>query len=397
MKQSLNLTLGKTQIGSQRDYYVTWISTFLFFIAYYALIVPLPRYLSSVGLADWQVGFVLGASGIASLLTRPISGVLTDRFGCKPMLFFGALALMVGATGVVFTANVALLFSLRILQALGYVIFTTAGNALVGQLASDEDRSTKIAYFGLAANFAMTLTPGITDLVLPQMGIPPLFWIAGSIAVIAGIMTQLLQFAPAKSGAVGHEGQKLSALWQFPKQLWIAMFIAALFGAGFGAYFQYFAILLERREIAALPVYAAYGLSIIATRLLLGRYLDRIGLGRVLTIAAILMAIGLTVAAFGTSVQLLVVAAALIAIGGGFFHPMLIAHHVTLLPDRPGWAVACFYFGFDAGIGIGAWVLGFVLDVSGLATLYLVAAFLTLLTLAFIPLMIHQRVPDHVS
>ena len=384
------------QTDSQRYYYITWVATFLFFVAFYALIVPLPRYLVSVGLVDRQVGFVLGASGIASLLTRPVSGLLTDRIGYKPMFFLGAIALVVGAAGVVFTASIALLFALRILQTIGYVIFSTAGNALIGLLASAQERSAKIAYFGLAANFAMTLTPGVTDLVLPQTGLSPIFWIAGSIAVVAGIMTQLLRLAPvtveaAKAEAAGHDDQALSALWHFPKRLWMAMLVAAIFGIGFGAYFQYFAILLERREIAAFPVYAAYGLSIIGTRLLLGRYLDRMGLGRVLTIAALMMATGLSVAAFGTSVQLLVLAAALIAIGGGFFHPMLIAHHVNLLPNRPGWAVACFYFGFDAGIGIGAWVLGVVLDLSGLTMLYIVASLLTLLTLIFVPSMLQHR------
>jgi len=380
--------------ASQRDYYITWLATFLFFVAFYALIVPLPRYLTGVGLADWQVGLVLGAFGVASLLTRPFSGLLTDRWGSKFMLLLGAGALMLGATGVVFTASLALLFLLRILQTLGYVSFTTAGNALVGQLASDADRSAKIAYFGLAANFAMTLTPGVTDLLLPHIGLAPLFWITGAIALLAGLLTRFLRVSPDNRGAVDPADSALPAPVQLPRQLWIAMFVAALFGAGFVAYFQYFAILLERRTIPAAPVYAAYGISIIATRLLLGRYLDRIGLGRVLAIAALIMAVGLVVAAFGASLPPLVASAALVAMGGGFFHPMLIAHHVTLLPGRAGWAVACFYFGFDAGIGIGAWLLGFVLDRSGLTALYLVAALLTVLTLLCIPLLIQPRVAD---
>jgi predicted MFS family arabinose efflux permease len=71
---------------------------------------------------------------------------------------------------------------------------------------------------------------------------------------------------------------------------------------------------------------------------------------------------------------------------------MLIAHHVGLLPERPGMAVASFYFGFDAGIGIGAWLLGLILDLSGLTPLFLVASLLTLLTLPLVPIMVRQRV-----
>lgn len=379
---------------NQRDYQIAWLATFLFFIAFYALIVPLPRYLTAIGFADWQVGFVLGATSIAALITRPISGVLTDQFGYKPMLLFGALSLVIGATGVIFTQQITLLFVLRILQALGYVIFTTAGNALVGQLASPADRSTKIAYFGLAANFAMTMTPGATDLILPTVGLTNLFWLAGLIALSAGGLTRLLQITPATSttATTSHtQPFAFSRFWQFPQSIWLSMGVAALFGAGFGAYFQFFAVLLERREIVAAPVYAAYGISIIMTRLLFGRYLDRIGFGRVLVTAALTMAVGLVVAAVGHSALILIGAAALIAAGGGFFHPMLIAHHVAMLPERPGWAVACFYFGFDVGIGVGAWLLGAVLNGWGLAALFYAATMLTLLTIPTVPRLVRQR------
>lgn len=378
-------------INNDRNYRLTWAATFVFFIAYYALIVALPRYLTGIGLADWQVGLVLGATSIASLLTRPIAGVLTDRLGHQRMLLFGAASLLLGATLVIFTTHLWLLFTLRILQALGYVIFTTAGNALVGELATPADRSMKIAYFGLAANFAMTMTPGATDLLLPTIGLSTAFWLAGAMAVLAGLLTRLLHFAPKAKPSSGQPPFVLTQFWQFPRAIWLSMGVAALFGAGFGAYFQFFAVLLERRNIAAAAVYAAYGLSIIATRLLFGRYLDRIGFGRVLAIAAVTMAVGLSLAAVGTTLPLLVLAAALIAAGGGFFHPMLIAHHVTMLPDRPGWAVACFYFGFDLGIGVGAWILGAALDLGGLAALFFTATILTLATLPLIPTLVRQR------
>ena len=378
------------QVTSQRDYLIAWAATFLFFIAYYALIVPLPRYLTGLGLPDWEVGLVLGATAIASLVTRPISGVLTDRFGHKRMLLLGAISLTIGAIGVVLTAQVAALFTLRILQALGYVIFTTAGNALVGQLATPAERSQKIAYFGLAANFAMTMTPGATDLLLPLIGLTTAFWLSGGMAASAGVMTRALQYTAPTAQATARPFA-LGEFWRFPRQLWLSMLVSALFGAGFGAYFQYFAVLLERRSIPAPAVFAAYGLSIIVTRLLFGRYLDRIGFARVLVAAALIMVVGLVIAAYGFSLPMLILAAALIATGGGFFHPMLIAHHVTLLPERPGWAVACFYFGFDLGIGGGAWILGAALDLSGLTALYLTAAVLTLATLCFIPALARQR------
>lgn len=381
--------LSQSHRQNQRNYVITWLATFLFFVAFYALIVPLPRYLTAIGFADWQVGFVLGATSIAALITRPISGLLTDRFGYRPMLLFGAGSLIWGAVGVILTQSMMALFGLRVLQALGYVVFTTAGNALVGQLATPEERSAKIAYFGLAANFAMTMTPGATDLLLPHIGLLPIFGVVGAIGLVAGFLTFLLRM-PAqereqRGGSTPTQSLHLATFWQFPRAIWLSMAMAALFGIGFGAYFQFFAVLLERRAIEAAPIYATYGLSIIVTRLLFGRYLDRLGIRKVLLIGALVMVVGLLLAAVGITVPQLIVAAALIAMGGGFFHPMLIAYHVTMLPGRPGWAVACFYFGFDVGIGVGAWVLGFILGLWGLSALFVAAACFTLVTVILLP------------
>src|SRR5205823_3915342 len=67
-----------------RAFWLAWASTLLFFAGFYALLVPLPRYLSGIGLPDWQVGLILGAFGVASVLGRPVAGIGVDRFGARP-------------------------------------------------------------------------------------------------------------------------------------------------------------------------------------------------------------------------------------------------------------------------------------------------------------------------
>src|SRR5215510_13117248 len=99
------------------EYWRTWISAFLFFGGFYALIVPLPLYLTACDFADWQVGVILGAFGIAALVGRPLAGVYADAWGRQPLLLLGALSLIIGAGGVPFTTAAIPLFALRIMQA----------------------------------------------------------------------------------------------------------------------------------------------------------------------------------------------------------------------------------------------------------------------------------------
>src|SRR5262245_64016276 len=103
--------------ATRRAYWTAWAATVTFFGGFYALLVPLPRWLAEVGLPDWQIGLVLGAFGVASLVGRPVAGVASDRLGPRPVMLFGAAALTVGAVGVVATTSLLPLFGLRVLQA----------------------------------------------------------------------------------------------------------------------------------------------------------------------------------------------------------------------------------------------------------------------------------------
>src|SRR4051812_36073235 len=147
-------------------FWLAWIATLLFFVGFYALLVPLPRYLAEIGLPDWQIGVILGAFGVASVIGRPFSGVSVDRVGPRPVLLFGAVSFIVGAAAVPFVTQPLLLGALRLAQAAGYVAFTTAGTALVIELTPEARRGRQMALFGAAANAAITISPAASAALL---------------------------------------------------------------------------------------------------------------------------------------------------------------------------------------------------------------------------------------
>src|SRR5262245_156445 len=365
--------------ATRRAYWTAWAATVTFFGGFYALLVPLPRYLAEVGLPDWQIGLVLGAFGVASLVGRPVAGVASDRLGPRPVMLFGAAALTVGAVGVVATTSLLPLFGLRVLQATGYVAFTTAGTALIVALVPPGERGRRLALYGAAANVAITVTPAVVAALLEVAPLEAGLLAAGGMALAAGLMAARID--PAAATRVSAER---AIEWAVPRRLWLPMLIAALLGAAFAAFFQFAPILAERR--GTIPVgrlYTVYGVGIITARLVGGRLLDRFEVGRVLVLAATLIALGLGLIAASADTGWLTVAPLLIAAGSGLFHPALIAHHAALLPEAPGRATAAFYIGFDLGIGGGSWLLGFALEVAGLGGLYWTAA---ALALAVVPL-----------
>jgi MFS family permease len=378
---------GESITGRARAYWTAWVATLIFFAGFYTLLVPLPRYLTQIGLPDWQIGLILGAFGVASLFLRTFAGVGVDRWGSRRVMLVGAGGLVVGAGCVVLTADPVLLFGLRLLQAVGYVAFTTAGTALIIELTPEEERGRRLAIFGAAANVAITLTPAAATALLAVMPLEVGFWFAALLALIGGALAAMIA-APVRIRPTVRDWRQG---WRFPRRLWLPMAMSSLFGAGFAAFFLFAPILSERRDVAPGLLYTVYGIGIIATRIVGSRWLDRAGTGQTLLLSAILLGSGLALAAFATTPFWLGAASLVIACGSGLFHPVLIAHHARLLPGEPGQATAGFYLGFDLGIGLGSWLLGIILDIAGLTWLFLTATVLVLATIPLLPALVARK------
>ncbi|MCC7370880.1 MAG: MFS transporter [Chloroflexi bacterium] len=373
--------------GGTRAYWTAWVATVIFFAGFYTLLVPLPRYLAQEGLPDWQIGLILGAFGVASLVWRTVAGVGVDRWGSRRIMLLGAGALTFGAACVPLTGSPTLLFLLRLLQAAGYVAFTTAGTALIIQLTPEEQRGNRLAIFGAAANVAISLAPAAATALLTVAPLEVGFWLTAALALFGGMLASQIAMPPRAAGPV----RDWRNGWRFPRLLWLPMFTAGLFGCGFAAFFLYAPILAERRAVDPGLLYTVYGISIIGTRIVSSRWLDRVSTRQILLLSSAILLAGLALAAVATTPLGLSLSALLIASGGGLFHPVLIAHHARLLPAEPGQATAGFYLGFDLGIGIGSWLLGAMLDLGGLFWMYALATIIVALTVPLVPILTRER------
>ncbi|MCX6050104.1 MAG: MFS transporter [Chloroflexi bacterium] len=355
---------------------LTFITTLLFFVAFYTLLVPLPRYLANLGLPDWQVGLVLGAFGIAALVGRPLAGLSSDQLSRRTVIMLGALLFFPGVLGMAQTEQPLLLLLARCLQALGYVAVTTAATALIMDVTPEAGRGAALAWFGIAANVAMTLTPAAVDALLQRrmLDLRGGFWLAAALAL--GCLA--LAWRLKEQRIVGADEQPVARekLWSLPPAIVRPWLAAALLGVGFGAWLQYLPLLTARRGVEPTGLlYALYGIAIIGTRLVTGPWLDRAQTRPLLVAGFGLLASGLAIFAWTHSLVTYMPATLLVAAGGGILHPLLMALHVRTMPEAMrGRAVATFYLGFDLGNGLGTWLLGFVWQAWGLTTLLGIAA-----------------------
>ncbi|MCA9981684.1 MAG: MFS transporter, partial [Anaerolineales bacterium] len=262
----------------------------------------------------------------------------------------------------------------RVLQATGYVALTTAATALMSDLAPAARRASALAIFGVAANIAMTTVPAGVSLLLPLIALSGAFWLSGGLALLGGLLVSQIQ-EPALVSAT-NEPTHGRGLFTLAQQLRLPLLLAWLFGLGFGAFFQFLPLLTERRGLGSAGLlYTIYGLSIIGTRLLTGRWLDQWPPSRWLMLGFAFLSAGLALLASGQMFAWLALGVALIAFGSGVLHPLLITLHVQpVAAQERGRAGAVFYLGFDLGIGLGLWLLSPIIARFGLTGLFVTTA-----------------------
>ena len=148
-------------------------------------------------------------------------------------------------------------------------------------------------------------------------------------------------------------------------------------------------MLAERRHLGSPGLaYGVYGVSIVLTRILTGRFIDHPRRNSIMRLSLFGLTLGLAWFAVTRSTVGMLAAAAITAAASGILHPALIACHVDLAPSgQTGRATGIFYLGFDFGIGAGAWVLAPALQWLDFGGLYGMAAVSVLASALLVPRM----------
>jgi MFS family permease len=121
------------------------------------------------GVSAAQIGLVVTAVAAPSVVLIPLSGVLTDRFGRKPVLVAGLLGFGGGGFAIAFTTDFAVVLALRAVQGIAFagvtpVIITSLGDLYDG----DAEATAQGIRFG---------TSGLSQAVFPA--------VAGAVVVLA--------------------------------------------------------------------------------------------------------------------------------------------------------------------------------------------------------------------
>lgn len=109
--------------------------------------------------ADWNVSFAV-FGGLMSFFAGPVLGLLSDRFGRRPVLLLSLGGLGFDFLFMAFAPSLAWLFVGRLISGATSGVFSTA-NAYVADVTAPQDRARAFGWMGAAFSVGFLLGPAI--------------------------------------------------------------------------------------------------------------------------------------------------------------------------------------------------------------------------------------------
>ena len=316
---------------------------------------------------DVEVGLALGVFSFSAVLARPWIGRLGDRRGRRLLIAGGSFITAGVLAAHAFADSYSTLLIARLLMGAVQGAFFVGTVTLTTDLAPEHRRGEAASYFSVAIYGGMAFGPWLGEWAVGRWGFDGGFMVGGLCMGLAAIVACWLpDFVGSQPAQVLTTKQPTQSSLLYRAAIWPGI-VMALGIMIFPALHGFMPKLMDERALGeAGPIYALYGLLVLALRLLCSRLPDTLGTTRTAALALVGSSVGMVVMGSFVTRPGLFVGAAILAIGGSLLYPALMVAAVDGVPENErAQAMSTFTMFFELSGGIGGPVLGIVAWMSG--------------------------------
>lgn len=353
-----------------RNFIFICLSSFLYFGSFYLLLPILPQFVASLGGTTSQIGLVVGAFTMASVVIRPYLGKLADNYGRKKMMLFGAglFALLFSIYGQIHA--IVPLYLLRVLHGIAHGSYLAAAFAYIADLAPVKRRGEVMGIYGVANVVAMALFPALGNFIITSTHSFSMLFMVSVITATGAFLAVFLidEIKPNESNK-----QKVSILAIVRKPAVIVASLTLFTAATvYGTVITFLPVYAPERGLINFGIFfTTYAIFTLISRVIAGKLSDRFGRRKIIVPCLALVAFATFLFPLLQNVYLLAFIGGCFGLGFGAFMPALNAFVVDeTSPQERASALAFFTAFMDVGITTGAVVLGIVGEYWGYATMF---------------------------
>jgi MFS family permease len=299
----------------------------------FTIVIPLlALYAERFGATPLVATTLVSVYALCSLVSTPIIGRLSDRWGRRPLLLVSQAGTCAGFLVLGNATALWMVFLGRILDGI------TAGNlataqAYISDHSKPEDRARSFSVIGIAFGIGFMVGPGLGGWLGHAFGMHVPFYVAAALSALSMVCTATLLPRAAPRPVTGPSAPGVFDLRTYAEffrrpglaSLYLQFF---LFTFAFSAFTSGFALFAEARfhwtarETGWLFTYAGL-LGVVLQARLLGPLVTKLGEVRLAIAGFVAVSAAYTLLGFAGTTALLVVCSTLTSFGNGVLRPVL--------------------------------------------------------------------------
>jgi len=146
------------------------------------------------GATPLLIGTAIGAYGLMQALLQIPFGMLSDRFGRRPLLLIGLLLFVAGGVVAAMSDHIHGVIAGRALQGAGAIASVIM--ALIGDVVSEKHRTRAMALIGMSVGGSFVLALILGPLLASWLGLSGLFWMTSLMGVFALLVAMVVPAPP---------------------------------------------------------------------------------------------------------------------------------------------------------------------------------------------------------
>ena len=374
-----------------REFILCFFAQFAFTSVFHILVPTIPIYLSRSGSTEVEIGILIGALGISSLLLRPMVGKTLSKISEKKFMLGGAILFAATSIAYVFAPPFWPFLLVRIFQGIGTAFFFTASIAYITNITPEAYRGQSLGYFFLSFNISMALAPIIGMFLINQFSFDILFSVCTALSLcslfIAGKLSQ------KESNPIDDLPTEVSSSFGFKTFSPILLYF--MVHMIFGALMAFFPLHAINHGVTNPGLFfTAYAFVMISGRVFGGRIFDVHKREKVILPCIIAFILAMTLLAFSKTLEMFILVAVIAAAGHAFLVPSLFAYILDLVGSSRGPAIGWLTAMGDLGLGLGPMIMGVILRLTSFPTMFLCLALTGLIGLAYFYLFVRKTLED---
>ena len=363
-----------------RDFILCSFAQFAFASVSFILIPTLPIYLSRLGSTEIEIGILIGAFGISSLILRPVVGRALLKIPEKKFIVAGAFLFSLTSVAYLFAPPFWPFFMVRLFQGIGMAFFSTASIILISNITPETYRGQSMGYFFLSFNISMALSPPFGMLLINHFSFSVLFFAC----VVLSLCSLFFSIKLRRRKVTPTVDSLAEGRFFFSPKAFAPIFVYFIAHINWGALSAFFPLYAINHGVANPGLFfAAYAIVLISCRTLGGRILDLYRREKVILPCLLTYIIAMTILAFSKTLPIFILVAVIQGVGHAFLMPSLVVYTLDLAGSSRGPAMGMLTAMGDLGMVLGPITMGITLRLTNFTTMFLCLALIGLINFIY--------------